>query len=192
MRSSTRATSLGEDAHQNEFGFSSSLRRTKVPLSTRAWLRESISSGDPVTQRTESAGTARRPRRPRPPEPRAWWGRHGDRSSLSRNARPRSACGSSVAPGRLELGAASEVPTVRAGGSDASTVRGAPSAATAGLGPGSPWGRCAERHTVAGWWGWAGRCADVAPFSGMPVRGAWLRSRPVCRPSDFRGPAGTR
>jgi hypothetical protein len=36
VRSSTRATSVGSEAHQNELGFLAGSRRTRVPTSTRA------------------------------------------------------------------------------------------------------------------------------------------------------------
>ncbi len=45
VRSSTRATSSGSDAAQNEFGFAVS--RTKVPASTRRVVTRSHSSSDP-------------------------------------------------------------------------------------------------------------------------------------------------
>src|SRR3954463_8596859 len=47
VRSSTRATSLGSEAHQNELGFFS--RRVKVPASTSFWVSRSPSSSLPST-----------------------------------------------------------------------------------------------------------------------------------------------
>src|SRR4051794_22579867 len=52
VRSSTRATSLGSEAHQNELGFCSS--RVKVPASTSSWVSRSHSSSVPSTQTTWS------------------------------------------------------------------------------------------------------------------------------------------
>src|SRR3954466_5405485 len=52
VRSSTRATSLGSEAHQNELGFFS--RRVKVPASTSFWVSRSHSSSLPSTQTTSS------------------------------------------------------------------------------------------------------------------------------------------
>ena len=51
VRSSTRATSLGSDAHQKELGFLSSLSRTSVPASTSWSVSSAHSSGVPVIQR---------------------------------------------------------------------------------------------------------------------------------------------
>ncbi len=47
VRSSTRATSLGSDAHQNEFGFFAGSRRRNVPASTRRSVIRVHSSGEP-------------------------------------------------------------------------------------------------------------------------------------------------
>ena len=52
VRSSTRATSLGSEAHQNELGFLS--RRVKVPASTSCWVSRSHSSSLPSTHTTRS------------------------------------------------------------------------------------------------------------------------------------------
>src|SRR3712207_7148922 len=52
VRSSTRATSLGSEAHQNELGFFS--RRGKVPASTSCWVSRSHSSSLPSTHTTRS------------------------------------------------------------------------------------------------------------------------------------------
>src|SRR3954469_12101436 len=52
VRPSTRATSLGSEAHQKEFGFLSSL--TNVPASTSCWVSRSHSSSLPSTQTTRS------------------------------------------------------------------------------------------------------------------------------------------
>src|SRR3954470_13552949 len=52
VRSSTRATSLGSEAHQNEFGFFA--RRVKVPASTSFPVSRSHSSSLPSTQTTSS------------------------------------------------------------------------------------------------------------------------------------------
>src|SRR5512144_19434 len=54
VRSSTRATSVGSEAAQNELGFFSSLRRTKVPVSTSESVSSTHSSSDPVHQWTLS------------------------------------------------------------------------------------------------------------------------------------------
>src|SRR3954449_10630632 len=50
VRSSTRATSVGSEAAQNELGFFSSFRRTKVPLATRGSVVSFHSSSEPVHQ----------------------------------------------------------------------------------------------------------------------------------------------
>src|SRR3954469_7968448 len=52
VRPSTRATSLGSEAHQNELGFLSSL--TNVPASTSCWVSRSHSSSPPSTHTTRS------------------------------------------------------------------------------------------------------------------------------------------
>src|SRR4051794_31938381 len=52
VRSSTRATSLGSEAHQKELGFLA--RRTKVPASTSFCVRRSHSSSLPSTHTTWS------------------------------------------------------------------------------------------------------------------------------------------
>src|SRR5690349_19063402 len=52
VRSSTRATSDGSEAHQNELGFFS--RRTNVPASTSCAVSRSHSSSLPSTQTTRS------------------------------------------------------------------------------------------------------------------------------------------
>ena len=54
VRSSTRATSEGSDAAQNEFGFLSSSSLTKVPDSTSSWVRRCHSSSEPSDQTTWS------------------------------------------------------------------------------------------------------------------------------------------
>src|SRR5680860_497546 len=54
VRSSTRATSEGSDAHQNELGFLSGLSRTSVPLATRSSVRVVHSSSEPSHQWTRS------------------------------------------------------------------------------------------------------------------------------------------
>lgn len=52
VRSSTRATSLGSEAAQNEFGFFAS--RTSVPAATRWVVNSRHSSSDPSHQYTRS------------------------------------------------------------------------------------------------------------------------------------------
>ena len=54
VRSSTRATSVGSLAHQNEFGFLSSFSRTNVPFSTSRSVTRVHSSGDPSTHSMRS------------------------------------------------------------------------------------------------------------------------------------------
>ena len=57
VRSSTRATSLGSDAHQNEFGFFAGSSRRNVPASTsrsvirRPLLGRAVAPLDPVGRR---------------------------------------------------------------------------------------------------------------------------------------------
>lgn len=52
VRSSTRATSLGSEVAQKEFGFD--LSCTNVPASTSSWLIRAASSSDPSTHTTRS------------------------------------------------------------------------------------------------------------------------------------------
>ena len=54
VRSSTRATSVGSEAHQNEFGFLSGLSRTNVPFSTSRSVMRVHSSGEPSTHSIRS------------------------------------------------------------------------------------------------------------------------------------------
>ncbi len=54
VRSSTRATSLGSDAHQKLFGRSSGLSLVKVPLSTSSVVSRSHSSCEPSHHTTAS------------------------------------------------------------------------------------------------------------------------------------------
>ena len=54
VRSSTRATSPGSDAHQKLFGRSSGFSRVKVPFSTSRLVSRSHSSGEPSHQTTSS------------------------------------------------------------------------------------------------------------------------------------------
>src|SRR4051794_2181083 len=52
VRSSTRATSLGSEAAQNEFGFAES--RTRVPALTSSVVNRRHSSSEPATHTTRS------------------------------------------------------------------------------------------------------------------------------------------
>ena len=54
VRSSTRATSEGSDAHQKELGFFASSRRISVPAPTRPSVSRPHSSWDPSHQTTRS------------------------------------------------------------------------------------------------------------------------------------------
>src|SRR5256885_2609231 len=54
VRSSTRATSLGSEAHQKLFGRSSGFSRVKVPFSTSRLVSRSHSSSEPSHQTTAS------------------------------------------------------------------------------------------------------------------------------------------
>ena len=54
MRSSTRATSLGSEAHQNEFGFFASSSLTRVPAATSSVVSRVHSSSDPSHHTTRS------------------------------------------------------------------------------------------------------------------------------------------
>ena len=54
VRSSTRATSSGSEAAQNEFGFFDSFSLTKVPASTSCVVMRSHSSSDPSHHTTRS------------------------------------------------------------------------------------------------------------------------------------------
>src|SRR5215470_8966382 len=54
VRSSTRATSLGSEAHQNEFGFFVGSSRTRVPAATSSSVSRSHSSGEPSHHTTRS------------------------------------------------------------------------------------------------------------------------------------------
>lgn len=59
VRSSTRATSVGSDAAQNELGLSSSLSRTKVLASTSFVVSCVHSCSEPVTHWTWSGVVSR-------------------------------------------------------------------------------------------------------------------------------------
>ncbi len=54
VRSSTRATSVGSEAHQNEFGFLSGFSRVNVPFSTSWSVMRVHSSGEPSTHSIRS------------------------------------------------------------------------------------------------------------------------------------------
>ena len=54
VRSSTRATSVGSEAHQNELGFLLSSSRRKVPFSTSRSVTRVHSSGEPSHHSTRS------------------------------------------------------------------------------------------------------------------------------------------